>query len=180
MEISAREVFDILVRECSRGLRAFLCSAVRRAEDAEDLYQETLVAAWKSLDRYDRSRPFAPWLRGIAMNVASDWMKSAARRRVLVCDEETLAQIGTHFSRLDGLAVDTWEEKTAALRDCLGELGGDERELVDLRYRDGVPCESIATRLGKQAEAIRKRLQRVRAQLAMCVEGKLATAGGAP
>jgi RNA polymerase sigma-70 factor (ECF subfamily) len=173
MELSGRDVFDILVRECSSGLRAFLYSVTRRPEDADDLYQETLVAAWKSLDRYDRARPFAPWLRGVAMNVASDWLKSAARRRALVCDPETLELVGGRFSRLDAIAADTWEEKTAALRDCLGELDSDERALVESRYGAGQACDAIAAQLGMAADAIRKRLQRVRGQLALCVEGKL-------
>lgn len=161
-------------------LRAFLLSVVRRPEDADDLFQEALVAAWKSLPRYDRSRPFAPWLRGIAFNLASDWRRSAARRGLLLCDEPTLTLIEERFSRLEQTGTGSWEAKTAALRVCLEELRTEDREVIDLRYGEDLSCESIAGRLGKGIEWVKKRLQRVRANLGLCVDGRLAAGEQAP
>ena len=177
VELSGRDVFEILARTHAPMLRAYLLSAVRRESDADDLFQEVLIAAWRALPTYDRTRPFGPWLRGIAFNKISDWRH--ARRPDLLCDGATLALIDRRFARLDSIAGDTWEEKTAALRACLDELEGDDRRVVDLHYADGQSCESIAQTLQQGMEWVKKRLQRARGRLGLCIDGRLSI-GGTP
>ena len=58
--------FEILVRENTRMLTVFLRSRVKDEAAVDDLFQETMLVAWKRLDDCDLSRPFGPWLRGIA------------------------------------------------------------------------------------------------------------------
>src|SRR4029450_2637580 len=48
---------------------------------AEDIAQEAFLAAVRSLDRFDRRRPFGPWLHRIVGNRAIDWARSRALRR---------------------------------------------------------------------------------------------------
>ena len=43
---------------------------------AEDIAQEAFLAALRHLDRFDRRRPFAPWLGAIVANRAIDWTRS--------------------------------------------------------------------------------------------------------
>lgn len=78
---SPEELFAILVREHEPGLRAFVLSCFASASDADDLVQETFVEAWLHLNRYDQSRPFSAWLRGIAGNRMGSWRRTARRER---------------------------------------------------------------------------------------------------
>src|SRR2546421_6642656 len=48
---------------------------------AEDIAQEAFLAAIRSLDRFDRKRPFGPWLHRIAVNRAIDWTRARSLRR---------------------------------------------------------------------------------------------------
>src|SRR5580704_7622660 len=48
---------------------------------AEDIAQEAFVAAIRRLDRFDRRRPFAPWLGAIVSNRAIDWARARSARR---------------------------------------------------------------------------------------------------
>src|ERR1700751_3908466 len=48
---------------------------------AEDIAQEAFVQAIRRLDRFDRRRPFAPWLSTIVANRAIDWTRSRSARR---------------------------------------------------------------------------------------------------
>ena len=64
-----KSVFEILIRENTDMLLAYLRSAVRDEHAIDDLYQEIFLTAWKRLEDYDRQRPFGPWLRGIASRV---------------------------------------------------------------------------------------------------------------
>jgi len=54
---------------------------VRDDHAAEDLAQEGFVAAFGALERFDRSRPFGPWLRTIVARRAIDAVRSRAARR---------------------------------------------------------------------------------------------------
>src|SRR5437763_15410649 len=47
---------------------------------AEDIAQEAFLAAVRNLDRFDRRRPFAPWLHRIVVNRAIDWARARALR----------------------------------------------------------------------------------------------------
>src|SRR5213595_3454956 len=48
---------------------------VRDAAAAEDIAQEAFLAAVRALDRFDRHRPFGPWLHRIVVNRAIDWAR---------------------------------------------------------------------------------------------------------
>src|SRR5215210_433097 len=48
---------------------------------AEDIAQEAFLAAVRSLDRFDRRRPFGPWLHRIVVNRAIDWSRARTLRR---------------------------------------------------------------------------------------------------
>lgn len=66
MDQRERKAFEILVRENARMLTTYLRSLVHDEAAVDDLFQETMVVAWRRLDECDLSRPFSPWLRGIA------------------------------------------------------------------------------------------------------------------
>src|SRR5215210_6816850 len=47
---------------------------------AEDIAQEAFLAAVRNLDRFDRGRPFGPWLHRIVVNRAIDWTRARQLR----------------------------------------------------------------------------------------------------
>src|SRR3954454_1388299 len=53
---------------------------VHDAAAAEDIAQEAFLAAVRALDRFDRGRPFGPWLHRIVVNRAIDWARARALR----------------------------------------------------------------------------------------------------
>src|ERR687888_1584437 len=57
---------------------AYLVS--RDASAAEDIVQEAFLSAIRSLDRFDRRRPFGPWLHRIVVNRAIDWARARRLR----------------------------------------------------------------------------------------------------
>src|SRR3954468_12539453 len=64
---------------------------VRDAHTAEDIAQEGFVAAVRALDRFDRSRPFGPWLRTIVARRAIDATRARALRREV--EDSALAHV---------------------------------------------------------------------------------------
>src|SRR5688572_8538527 len=156
--MTRQDLFEILVRENERMVWTFL-SGVVDPSDAQDIFQQACLVAWTSLDRYDRSRPFGPWLRGIAARLLlKHWRQ---RPHSLPLDEKALEAIEARLDTLGRLPGETWDEKLDSLRDCLTRVDEDARRLVDLYYRDGLSCAEISRRLGDGIETVKKRLQRL-------------------
>lgn len=167
-----RNIFEILVRENADMLTAYLRSVVRDSATVEDLFQETMLIAWRKLDEYDRSRPFGAWLRGIAARlVLAERRKRAAG--VIFCDQFTLDVLSAELERINHRKGDTLEDKLECLRDCVETLPEPYREAVHLRYREGLSPSGVMDRLQLSWEAQKKRLQRARGLLLECLRRKL-------
>jgi RNA polymerase sigma-70 factor (ECF subfamily) len=175
--MDARAVFEILVRDNAAMLTAYLRSVVRDPATVDDLFQETMLTAWRKLDDFDRGRPFGAWLRGIAARlVLADRRKRAAG--LIFCDEATLQAVDETLKRVGLQKGDTFDEKLECLRDCLEALPEPYREAVRLRYREGLSPAGLMEQIHLSLEAQKKRLQRARAMLLDCLNGKLAALGG--
>jgi len=165
------ELFEILVRENADALSAFLRASVRDAAAAADLFQETMLIAWRKIAEYDRARPFGAWLRGIARRLILAHFRAAGRERA-VGDEQVLDRLDARMAQIDARPGDTLDEKIAALRDCIERLAPRYREPVELHYRECRTTDWLAGHLALTREAVQKRLQRARAKLAECLKAK--------
>ena len=176
--MNAHDVFEILVREHTSMLTAFIRSLIRDRSLSDDVFQETLLTAWKRLDDFDKSRPFGPWLRGIAANV----ILAAARQQrkvVWLSDEEVLVHLNQRCEQLHQAPGDSFDEKLELLRGCVDGLPTPYREAVEARLNadDDNGVDALAYQLGVNVETLKKRLQRARARLLECVQRKLAARG---
>ncbi len=174
--MDAQSLFEILVREHADMLTAYIHSAVGRTALADDVFQETLLTAWRRLDVYDKQRPFGPWLRGIAARVVLSLRRQGARE-IPSCGEETLEYLSDRFADLEHQPGDSFQDKLDILRDCVEHLPDQYRTPVRLHYADELGVSEMAQRLGVAVEAVKKRLQRARSRLLECVNRKLAAAG---
>jgi RNA polymerase sigma-70 factor, ECF subfamily len=115
---------------------------------AEDIAQEAFIAAVRALDRFDRRRPFGPWLHRIVANRAIDWARARAAR-----GEVELADVATKEN-----APEPGDPKTIAGR--LVELPPEQRAVIVLRYLlDYTPGE-IAELLELPRGTVNSRLRR--------------------
>ena len=65
----------------------YLRAAVRNQSAVEDLFQETMLVAWRRLNEYDRSYPFGPWVRGIAAKlIMAHFRKNKSDMMITGCD----------------------------------------------------------------------------------------------
>jgi RNA polymerase sigma-70 factor (ECF subfamily) len=115
---------------------AFL--VVQDGAAAEDIAQEAFLAAVRNLDRFDRKRPFGPWLHRIVVNRAIDWARARRLRRetaeVDAGDEYDTGDLGTFSSGVAaGLASLQPEHRAViVLRYLLEYTPGEIAELLDL------------------------------------------------
>jgi len=170
-KIKARAVFEILVRENQSMLMTYLRAVVRDKSVIEDLFQETMLTVWQKLDEYDRSRPFGPWLRGIAANLVKAYYRKN-KSAFLLCEDDVLEQVSQQLQNISERPGDTWEEKIAALKLCIEALSEEHKQVINLRYFEENSAMQIAEAAKTNVETIKKRLQRARAQLLDCLKRK--------
>ena len=164
-------LFEILVRENADALTAFLRAVVDDPIAVDDLFQEAMLIAWRRIGEYDRTRPFGAWLRGIAKRLVLAHARTAARE-VPLSSECALDYLDERLAQVERQPGDTLHEKIAALRDCVERLAPMYREPLDLHYSECRTTEWIAEKLVTTKDAVQKRLQRARLQLAECLEHK--------
>ncbi len=169
--IEALTLFEVLVRENADSLTAFLRASVEDQATVDDLFQEAMLIAWRKIGEYDRVRPFGAWLRGIAKRLVLAHYRQAARE-IPFSDERVLDYLDQRMTQVDRQPGDTFDEKIAALRDCIARLEPLYQEPIELHYRQGQATEWIAQHLATTRDVIQKRLQRARVQLAECLERK--------
>ncbi len=170
--LNAKDVFEILVRANADMLIAYIRAAVHDDAAADDIFQETMLTAWRRLADYDKQRPFGPWLRGIAGRLILSHFRKSTKRAEL-CEAETLEYLSSRFEQLQQLQGDTFDDKMEALRDCTAQLPDAYREAVRLRYTNDLGPTTIAERLKIATEAVKKRLQRAKSRLLDCINQKL-------
>ncbi len=177
----AEGLFDILVRQHAEMLNAFIHSFAFEKSTVDDVFQETIITAWKRIDEFDRSRPFGPWLRGIARNhILSSARKNRRYRTHLT--ELMQQRIALQFDKVDQAAGDSFSQRISELHDCIARLKEDAHEAIDLVYVRGLDAAAAAKALGTTDETFRKRLYRARLALAECLRTKsiFAPATGLP
>ena len=144
----AADAFDeLFARHWPRAYRA-ACLVCGDADAAEDVAQEAFLAAIRALDRFDRRRPFGPWLHRIVVNRAIDHTRARALRREVAGDRapEPVAP--------ESPAPD--EE----LVEALAALGVEQRAVVVLRHLLGYTPGEIAGLLELPRGTVNSRLRR--------------------
>jgi RNA polymerase sigma-70 factor, ECF subfamily len=142
---------------------------------AEDLVQETFLAAFKSsappVQRDERHE--AGWLRGIARNMFLAHCRKARSNPVRVVDSMTLSQAEnvwvTEFLRGD----DGFDYKEA-LHKCLGTLSEKQRRVLDLYYAQGKSRAEMAGLCEMTEDGIKSLMRRLRGVLGECIKRRLA------
>ncbi len=163
-----RKTFSILIREHQPTLMVYARALVSDESTAADLVQESFVAAWKNLSKFDVSRDFSTWMRGILRNKWRDHCRKVGRRKE--CSDEALDYFEEQLSE--------WEEERqhegspvfARLEFCLKKLPESLAKAISAFYYQELDGADAATHLDINPATLRKRLQRARSGLKQCLE----------
>lgn len=151
------------------------------ADQAEDIAQETLLIAWRSLEHLRAADRFDGWLDGICRNmcrrVARQMNHERTRSALLAStgddDAESFALDELPAEGADPLDELSRQELMALLESALGHLNAAAREAVSLRYLAEMPSDEAAARLGLTINTLDARLSRARKQLRAALNGPL-------
>ncbi|MFT5497868.1 MAG: RNA polymerase sigma factor (sigma-70 family) [Kiritimatiellia bacterium] len=169
-----RQAFSSQAAEHHRSILAYARSLSGDPDLARDLAQDAFLAAYQVRDRFDPTRSFGTWVRGILRH---KWIDHVRRNRLTYVDEETLNEIDAQYATWDTLVESPSGGVIGSLKDCLEKLSSKQGEVVQIIYYEGSTSEEAAGKLDSSPAAVRKQLQRIREQLKDCLHHKTVQPG---
>ena len=164
--------FGALLRRHKPALYGFVRRYVGDADAAVDVVQETFVAAWRALARYDERRPLAVWLRAIALNKCRDRARRLAVRRFILGEKddqspEAQAQPDpAPFGDEQLIPV----QRRALIQKAIDQLPAKLKEPLLLTYFDDLSQQEAADLLGVTVKTVETRVYRARQRLAALLD----------
>jgi RNA polymerase sigma-70 factor (ECF subfamily) len=149
-----RTSLEALAQQVREPLRAFLATRVPHDVDADDLAQETLLRAFRHLDRYDPTRPFVTWLFTIGKRLAINHVVAEKRRNALGPGPST----DTATLPVDDDDSEVWHRAKAMLSD-------EAYRALWLRYARDASIKEVAADLGRSQVSTKVLLYRSRKRL---------------
>jgi RNA polymerase sigma-70 factor (ECF subfamily) len=147
------EHFRFLTQRYQRPLFAFLASRLGKASEAEEAAQETFVRAFLCLKKLRRPESFYAWLMGIAGRVLKEQFRETTNRQR---DREAAETMAVN-------AVSQPDD--SSLEEIISLLPENYRQVILLRYYEGLSCQEVAARLGIPLGTVTKTLSRAYALL---------------
>jgi len=167
------ESFIRLLSAYERHLAAYVMVYIPNKADADDLLQETKLALWRSFDQFEADSNFGAWARRAAFHRILDFRKRKGREsRRLVFSDACLERLGEAFEE----RADVREQQMDRLSNCVARLSGEHRQIVSLRYHEGLAMEQLARRIDRTVAATYRVLSRIRLALRDCVHSTAASA----
>ena len=130
-----RQNFATLAREHHRCLLIYARALSRNEATAADLVQDAFIAAWRNLGRFDVTRDFGAWLRGIIRNKWREHLRRHARE--VDVDDATLEAWEFRFALWDANRSPGNDDLLVTLDDCLKHLPDTMCEAVIEAWRSG-------------------------------------------
>ena len=124
-------------------------------DEAQDIAQEAFIRAWRSLDRFDRSRPLRPWLFRITSNLANTSRRSLGRYIAALTRSSQAEMSPPSVEQKSALNIQSQQ-----LWQAVRSLSPAEQQLIYLRYFIGLSVEETAETLQTAQGTIKSRTHR--------------------
>ncbi len=161
-----REAFRGLVDRHYRRVYHIARRMLGDPQAAEDIVQETFLAAFNHLPGFEARARFSTWITTIAMNRCRNHLRSAAVSRSAPLAIDPPAPAGASPE-----AEATARELGVHLERALASLSPEHREVIVLRDVEGLAYDAIAEALDVEAGTVKSRLHRAREAMRVLLEG---------
>jgi RNA polymerase sigma-70 factor (ECF subfamily) len=165
------DALRVLLPQYQVRLYRFLLRLVREQAAAEDLFQQTWVRVMERIGKYDARYRFDAWLFSVARNLAIDHLR--VKRGFSLDDPGQSGEASVErltSSGRDPLEQVLEHERAAILEEAMGNLPLIHREVLALRFEDGMSLEQIASVAGIPLSTVKSRLSRALQNLRAEVE----------
>ncbi len=163
------QAFEPLVDQHLSHVRAFIALRTPAAHLVDELAHETFVHAFRNIHEFKIGTSLANWLRAIAWNLLRAEILRFSREQA----NHTRYAQARRVDLLQSHSDLSSSREAEFLEQCVEQLPGSMRELLNLKYHSEYSSEEIAHRMKRSTAWVWTMLFRVRQQLKECIERKL-------
>ena len=163
IENDDQSAFTELVNRYLKPIYNFSLRLCGNPKDAEEITQESFVKLWKNIGKFRQGEKFKTWFYTIARNTTIDWM----RKKKSIVFSEFENEDGNNY--IEDTLIDTEKtthelfelsEHKVTVERLLGELTVQYREVLLLRYHEGLDFEEIGKTLKKSVNTVKSQHRR--------------------
>ena len=168
------DVLDRLIEQYQYRLFRYLVYLTASRERAEDFFQETWIRVLERGHQYDGRSRFEAWLFSIARHLVIDWQRQKKEQSLdaMVEPESGAAIEFADEGAPSPLNLMLTGEEAAAVHTSLEQLPVIHREVLLLRFQEGLPLAEIGRVLGLPLATVKSRLYRGLEGLRMLIAGQ--------
>lgn len=168
MSVSHDAIARVQMRNRAK-LYSYIWSIVHDEHIAEDVMQDVYALAIKKCDEFEDEEHLLHWTRKAARLIALRSLRERHKTPI------TLSDATLDLLEQDWADIDTDETSTMidALRKCMGLLTPRAKQMVKMRYVEGIRCADMAKALNHKVESVYVAMSRIHRTLANCIRSRL-------
>lgn len=170
--LDQQKILNVLLTERNR-MFTFAWSIVRNVHTAEDVFQEMMIKSINQTKGFESEGQLLSWARTVIRNRCFDIVYSEKNRRNLL--EKSVVDLLQ--KDLESRDMEKEEKDISILKDCIGGLTANSREIIKLRYFSSMQAKKVAEHLNRKPDAVYKALQRIYQKLRECISSKSLSGG---
>jgi RNA polymerase sigma-70 factor (ECF subfamily) len=156
-----RDAFEALFRQHQVEVYRWAVRIVRDPGGAEDVVIEAFFRAFRSHARFDADRPFAPWIRRIATNVARDHLRAVRRQREVEAVDRDLVASPAPDGDLTKAVARALRRLSPRLQVVATLALVEQRPYAEIADALDVPVGTVKSRVSRATRALRRELARL-------------------
>lgn len=176
MALEPNQIMRLMLRQRVRWV-AYLATIVHDRHFAEDLFQDLIMQAMEKADTIQDEDHLRGWLLTAARYLAFNHIRKQNARPVCF-SSEVLDRLDQFWDGPTG--DDDSSDMVESLQECLKVLSPNAREMVEMRYRNGLNGKQIAKTMERKPSAIYTAMSRIHTALARCIKERKAGVGALP
>ena len=162
-------LFRQLASQYAERVLQLVSRMITSPEDAEEVTQDALLAAFQSLRRFDAQQAsFPTWLSAIAYRTALKYLRDQQQVLFVETDQTWLNSVPDNEA--DALLNDTRPDRLVFLDQAVSQLRPDDQMLLSFYYYDDKPIREISYITGRTEGYLRSRLQWIRKRMALTIK----------
>lgn len=167
--LTKTDIARIMMKE-RRQLSAYVIAITRDIQSGDDLFQDVCLKALSTPEKFANENSLLRWSRVTARNTAIDALRRRMRSAVSLRSDILEIMAAEWPTYRDENAP----ERIEALVRCIKQLSPYNRQIVQLRYKEGLDGVEVAERMKRKVKTMYQALSRIHKHLRNCVVQRLA------
>ena len=152
---------EILIKKYLSSIYGFIFKNVGDINSAEDITQEVFIRIWKNLKKFDQKKEFKPWIFQIAKNASIDYLRKKKSIPFSRFENEKGQNVLTeNLSDSSPNLLKILNDKKS-LTAIMETLPKKDKNLLNLRHKDGLSFKEIADITNESVNTIKSRYRRI-------------------